>query len=292
MVSMSKGLKTILRSCRDLSVDMIAYPLSYFIRILPIRIRTKISTRIKSTGALDYPSASIRMCVESPTELGRLRSCIKEPGTVAWLDEFMGPDDILYDIGANVGAYSLIAAARIGTGNGMVVSFEPSFRNFVRLNENIELNGFSERVIPVAVALADVSTIVTFQFSSREGGAALHNIAGTTQRTNARQPVSTSKVLAMPLSDLVEKLGLPHPTLIKLDVDGPEFEVLKGAGSLLGEPALKTILVEVEPDPVMRENVRELLEGFGWTLKSRNRHYGNAVDEDWIWVRAPGSLSV
>ena len=59
----------------------------------------------------------------------------KEPWTVAWLDDSVRPGDVVYDIGANVGVFSLIAAANLD-GQGSVVAFEPGYANFSRLCEN------------------------------------------------------------------------------------------------------------------------------------------------------------
>jgi FkbM family methyltransferase len=265
--------------------SIVAFPGSILVNVLPKAVRVSFRERTRIIGQMDYPSAELKMRVDSVTEIGRLKSCMKEPGTAAWLDEHMGPDDVLYDIGANVGAYSLIAGTRARGGNGKVVSFEPSFRNFSRLNENIELNGLADRIIPISLALSDAEGIVGFEFSSDEIGAALHNMDGSTVRTNARSAVSTMSVLTARLADVVERYDLPRPTLIKLDVDGPEFEILVGAGALLEDPGLKTILVEVEPDPAMRQRLSAHLEARGWKLHSRNNHFGNAVDEDWVWIR-------
>lgn len=280
-----RAVKAPLRAIRNAAASGAALPLSVALNVMPRLVRVRINARTRLTGTMDYRPSPIRMHVDSLTELGRLRSCIKEPGTVAWLEEFMGSDDVLYDIGANVGAYSLIAASKVMNGNGKVVSFEPSYRNFSRLNENLELNGVSEKVIPISVALSNSVDIARFRFSSVEIGAALHNMEGATLRRNARPSVAVSNVLTMPLDQLVPMFDLPMPTMIKLDVDGPELEILQGAATILEHPGLRTIQIEVEPDQAARARITDLLESKGWTLRSRNTHYGDAVDEDWVWVR-------
>src|SRR5438046_1543914 len=76
-------------------------------------------------GRLDYPGADLRIGVTSRTEiLSRLRPCEKEPWTVAWLERTVRPGDVLWDVGANVGAYSLIAAS-LGREAAQIVAVEP-----------------------------------------------------------------------------------------------------------------------------------------------------------------------
>src|SRR5262245_23889981 len=64
-----------------------------------------------SVVPLDYDAHSVRLLATSPMERKwRARSCKKEPWTVAWIEESMGSGGVLYDVGANVGTFSLVAA--------------------------------------------------------------------------------------------------------------------------------------------------------------------------------------
>lgn len=269
-----------------MAVAITAFPLVQIITALPRRVRVRIREFTPITGRLDYPKRPIHMYIDSPAEFARVRSCIKEPETVAWLEEFMGPDDVLYDIGANVGAYSLIAASRIGNGKGKVLSFEPSYLNYFRLNQNIALNGLSEHIATFPVALSDRSGMTIFRFSSTRIGDALHSMDGVSQHIHATPSVASSHVLMDRIDSLVERFHLPLPSLIKLDVDGPEYEVLLGAGKLLQHEGLRSIALEMEADESRRKRIEELLVAHGWRLYRRQKHYGNAVDEDWVWIRA------
>ena len=85
---------------------------------------------------LDYPGAKILMEAETQQEMGyRIHSCQKEPWTVAMIER-MQPGDVLYDIGANVGAYTLVAAAL----HHRVVAIEPGYANYARLCQNPTMN--------------------------------------------------------------------------------------------------------------------------------------------------------
>src|SRR6185436_17615377 len=96
---------------------------------------------------LDFPDHDIWLRATFPSERKwRARACAKEPWTVRWLQEHVGRGEVLYYIGANVGAFSLIAAIARGAS---VVAFEPGYATFARLCENIQLNGCGEAIVPV-----------------------------------------------------------------------------------------------------------------------------------------------
>ena len=88
----------------------------------------------------------------------------------------MRPGDVVYDIGANVGVFSLIAAANLG-GDGTVVAFEPGFATFARLCENIRLNNFTRVIIPVPVPLSHQSGLQRFRCKSMEPGQSRHRFS-------------------------------------------------------------------------------------------------------------------
>src|SRR2546423_5415633 len=105
-------------------------------------------------GRLDYDGAEILVGVTSRAEiLSRLRPCAKEPWTVRWLERNLREGDVLYDVGANIGAYSLIADA-LGRG-ARVVAIEPAYANYAALCDNVLLNGRGDRIVPLPVALAE-----------------------------------------------------------------------------------------------------------------------------------------
>ena len=104
-------------------------------------------------GRIDYGGADIVIGVTSRTEiLSRLRPCAKEPWTVAWLERTLRAGDVFYDVGANVGAYSLVAAA-LGRAE-RVVAVEPGYASYAALCDNIVLNGRQDVVVPLPAVLA------------------------------------------------------------------------------------------------------------------------------------------
>jgi len=198
-------------------------------------------------GKLDYAAVEVRMyCTTEIEQRFRLGACIKEPWTVAWIESFP-PHSVLYDIGANVGSYTLLAAALGHT----VVAIEPTFANYNRLCENVLLNDLGSRVIPLCLGLGNVGECQTMAQEPTPGW------SGGTKRLRA--PV-------VPLLDLVPLLGLPVPQYVKLDVDGAELQVLQGASCdaqqmLVEMPRHQEALLEQQLQRLGYELVQRFDEG-------------------------------
>ena len=234
-------------------------------------------------GRLDYAPRPIDMCVNSPWQAYRLHSCAKEPETVRWLESELRPGDTLYDIGANVGAYSLVAFA-VTHGAAKVIAFEPGFGTFAELCRNIHLNHAEQSVTPISIALSDRTTLAEFRYSETTPGAALHNWeASAAGETHPPELVLPTVIYR--LDDLVSALDLPLPTLIKLDVDGPEAEVLGGADQALSNPALRSCLVELDIRTQTYEDVVQLLAGKGFRIQSRHVRGGDGPLHNVIFSR-------
>ncbi|MGE3274309.1 MAG: FkbM family methyltransferase [Vicinamibacterales bacterium] len=225
---------------------------------------------------LDFPDAEIRMRVTSKAERVRLRACAKEPWTVAWIRQFR-PDEVFYDIGANVGAYSLVAAAN-PAGGARVVAFEPSYPNVNALCANVVLNDLASRITPLPVALADANAASVLNLIGLAPGGARHTLgAGAPGEAPTVYP---QPVLTFRLDDLVEQAALPLPNHIKLDVDGGEFAVLGGAARVLASPGLRSVLIEISTE--LSDAVTGALEGHGLHLQSRVR-VRNKAGEYRVW---------
>jgi FkbM family methyltransferase len=188
-------------------------------------------------GRIDYEGAEVLIGVTSRAEIiSRLRPVAKEPWTVRWLEQTGRPGDVFYDIGANVGSYSLIAAA-LGL---RVVAFEPGYASYAALCDNIVLNRRGDTITPLPAVLAEHTGLATLGYSDVVAGAAEHTLDSSGEAAY-RQPV-----LAYRLDDLVDQFGLPLPALLKVDVDGAEASVLAGGARTLAEEGLRSVLVEIE----------------------------------------------
>jgi FkbM family methyltransferase len=178
---------------------------------------------------------------------------------VDWLERSIRDGDVIYDVGANVGAYSLVAARMA---DATVIAFEPAFANYQSLCENVLLNDLAARVMPLPVGLAESTGLAWLACDDTAAGAATHSLGGDNVRALYRQPV-----LAYALDDLISVFGLPAPTVLKVDVDGAETIVLAGARATLARPALRTILIEV--DETQTDGVLRLMGDAGLQLVAR-----------------------
>ena len=232
-------------------------------------IELKGSINVK--GKMDYARHDIYLHVDSLIEYEtRLHSCEKEPDTVKWIEDFMRPGDIFYDIGANVGAYSLVAA-KCFAGTVKVYAFEPAFLNFSQLCRNIFLNNSQDAVFPLSVALSDKTSIDDLNFHDLVPGGSLHTLGETIDHKGERfTPVAVQRMLSFRLDDLIDQFKIPTPSHIKIDVDGIEKAVLEGAQTALSSPSLRSIDVEL---PEGERDITEFLQGKGFKLHSQHKRW-------------------
>lgn len=181
-------------------------------------------------------------------------SYIGEPDMVEWLKTSLKPGDVLWDIGANVGAYSILAA-KLCPG-ASVIAFEPFIPNFAHLWENIVLNGVTLQVFPVCAGLTDKTAPTALAVIDPRAGSAGHQVgeAGGKLRQS---------VIAARGDDLRTRLGLASPTLLKLDIDGLEVIAVEGLGETLRTPGLREVMIEIEQDK-SEKPVQALCEAAGF----------------------------
>lgn len=216
---------------------------------------------------LDFDGCDIYLHATAEPELRwRAFSCAKEPWTVEWLQQRLSKGDVLYDVGANVGAFSLIAAKHCGA---TVVAFEPGYASFARLCENVQLNACADRIIPVPLPLSDRSGMLGLRYRSLEPGQSRHRMgdAAWGPQDSASPKRYVQPVCAMALDAAVSTFELPLPVAMKIDVDGAEMRVLRGASSLLAGTSLRSLLVEIDRDQF--DEVQKLLADAGFALENR-----------------------
>jgi len=207
----------------------------------------------------------------------------KEPETIAWLNKIK-TNSIIYDIGANVGVYSIYAAA---IRDCRVWSFEPSFLNLELLFRNIQTNNLQDKITIVPLSLSNKSQIEDFYMQEGDniwGGA--HNSSGSnrSQDGTEMQKFKTSSQMALSLDDLVNIFSLPTPSHIKIDVDGLEDRVLQGGLKTFGNT--KSILIEIDAKNTdQNREIQGVLSNLGFVkLVSIDRI---SLEENQIWVK-PG----
>jgi len=164
----------------------------------------------------------------------------KEPETLDWLDTELRPQDVFWDIGANIGLYSLYAAKRCPSAR--IHAFEPEARNFSQLQLNLALNR-CDNVAAHQVGVADQVRMSRLYLSRHEAGAAMHSVGrpGPWNAADTSQPCR-----AVSIDALVADEHWLCPSLLKIDVDGLEQEILDGARRTLQSGRIRSLLIETE----------------------------------------------
>jgi FkbM family methyltransferase len=243
------------------------------IRILPVRLKLSIKSGLHITKKIDFEKRDIFLNVESLLEYTtRSFSCAKEPEMANWFETFFREGDVFYDIGANVGPYSLVAS-KMFEGKIKVYAFEPGFPNFSQLSKNVFINNGQESIIPVQIALSDQTEISIFHYSNLIPGGANHALGKPIDyKGEVFKPVFKQPIIAFRLDDFITLFCIPTPNHIKIDVDGIEFRILKGAEQTLRGPTLRSLMVEIdEANPEMTKMVQFLYDQ-GFSIYSKYKY--------------------
>ena len=203
----------------------------------------------------------------------------KEPGTIQWLSQILRPDDIFFDIGANVGTYSIFAAREMGL-HGYVYAFEPHLANAASLLQNIEANDLLDKIHVISVPLADQDGFGPFHYHSIESSRSQSQFGEPVIDGKTFRPAVTELKYGTRLDALLDTGIIPAPTIIKIDVDGLEAEILDGMKSLLASTkAPRSIQVELSKDNA--DEVISQMNAAGYELVSRHwtQSRQGAIDE-------------
>lgn len=236
--------------------------------VLGLRLRRMLTVekRLKVDGSKLIFSA------ESWVELTRSQN-VTEGWTAAWV-RGLPSGAVLWDVGANVGVFALLAAETPNVRH--VVAIEPSVFNFTGLVRNIMLNRLSAKVTPLPVGLGDTTGRLDFNLQNLKEGGSMHSFAGIFPfKDRSVTPAASYGCLCYRLDDLVRIDGLPFPSHLKIDIDGLERTVLEGGRTVLADPRLVAIQVEVmdtEADLPRRREIVAMLEPLGWTLTETIPH--------------------
>lgn len=209
---------------------------------IKVVVAPKIKGEIEGQEVSTVEGKGIKASFYTPNDTTKWRAktlFTKEPVTIDWIDS-MTLNDVLYDIGANVGSYSVYAGIK-----GMnVYSFEPGSENYALLVRNLKLNNIKPQAY--CMALTDIPKAGILYESSEEAGSACHTFNQEVDHSLQPRTSSISQgCLGIPMDDMVDMYGLPTPQHLKIDVDGLEHLVIKGASKIL--KTVKSLLIEINP---------------------------------------------
>lgn len=159
---------------------------------------------------------------------GNIYCGLHEFEDMTFLLHFLRKDDLFVDIGANIGSYTILSASEVGT---KTISIEPLPQTFDTLKTNIGLNKVSDNVRALNVGLGREEGVLKFTKSF-----------DTVNHVATKDEKDTIDV---PVEKLDNIVSMDKPTLIKMDVEGYETEVLAGMHNTLSNPNLKAIIIEL-----------------------------------------------
>jgi len=184
---------------------------------------------------INWNGHKIKFYLSSMSTYSRSKTCVwGEPITIKWIDGFKN-GEIFYDIGANVGIFSLYAAKK----GCKVFAFEPTFHSYYVLNQNIILNNLDIKAFCIAL---DKEFCVNNMY--------LVNLEDSQTRAYFNDDVENTKYIQGIVAMNVDKLTkmLLFPTHIKIDIDGNEKNVIEGMKNTLKDKRLKSVLIEIKGD--------------------------------------------
>jgi FkbM family methyltransferase len=221
---------------------------------------------LERTIAVDTPRGSLSFVPLGKGAAGRGLSILtKQPATLEWIDAFQ-PNGVLWDVGANVGLYTLYAALR---GDTKVVAFEPAAVNYFLLAANCEVNGFQDRVDCLLAGLGRAHAIERLEVSQF---APAQSFSFREKRVDygGRQAA-----LVLSIDELVEDYGLACPNYIKIDVPALTEAIIDGGRRTLSRPEVRSVHVEIAEGSKTGRLISRALTALGFVAAERARHGGS-----------------
>jgi FkbM family methyltransferase len=192
-----------------------------------------------------------------------------EPETSALVDMLLQPGDTFIDIGGHVGFFSMLAAGLVGP-TGRVYVFEPERANYAHLLTHIALNNF-HHVFPFQWAVGHRTAVVDFFTNfDNDGGHALWEPGRHPFNQKSRQQVSKESVFLVNLDDIFGSAQPGFAKLIKIDTEGNEANVLRGARNFLSRAQVPAVITEINQFGLAQlgsseQELRTLMTDLGYT---------------------------
>ncbi len=206
---------------------------------------------------------------------------LKEPETLEWIDSFNNLDDLIFwDIGANIGLYSIYNVLK--NRNSISIAFEPSSSNLRVLTRNISINNLEEKILVVPIPLTNKKNefLMMKEGQFKEGGAL--NSFGESWNFEGKDFKSKMnyKLIGTSINYFLDNDILDIPDHIKIDVDGIEHLILDGASKYLNHQKIKSISVEINENFTDQyENVLQIMKNNNFILLHK-KHNKEIVDSN------------
>lgn len=204
---------------------------------------------------------------DSIVEQRQINTSVNEAKVIKRITERSNPGSTVFDIGGNIGVHACLVRKSMGkSNNNEVISFEPHPNNAQRLRQNAKLNEVDVHV--EQVALFDREGTMTLHSVSENPGEGKHALKTKAEKNNLEK----IEVETIPGDLYIEKKALSYPNVIKIDVEGAEYQVLSGLSDTLEKDACRSVFVEVHNSklPVFDSNekkIKQILRNSGFELR-------------------------
>jgi len=247
--------------------------------------RMIMSVRPAFLGALLKKLLFIRR-IETDTLMGRfyldpasylglklLETGLYEPGMLETVKHFLEPGGVFVDVGANEGYFTVVGSNRVGS-DGRVVAVEPQSRLQAVLERNLALNGCKNVALePVAI-------------SDQRGQAVLHLTPGVNNSASSlirptRYMLARETVSCATLEEIFDRCKIEVCDLLKIDIEGWEYEAVLGSPALFRDRRVKAVALELHPNLLARRGLD------GGKIESFLVESGYRRQPDWptlVWV--------
>lgn len=205
------------------------------------------------TRTLSVGDVTVEMQQKHIGEFDHIRAHHNETWLANNLVEELEPADCFWDIGGNVGIYTLLAAAC----DADVVTFEPWLENAATIERNLRRNNLTARISPKALAKESGPREFTLDERGTPG-------SGRGSLIDSWQDGQTQIVECVRGDVAIDRDGLPVPSIVKIDVEGAELEVLEGFGDYLTDIEL----LYCELHGINDTEVRGLLQDSGFEIEA------------------------
>ncbi len=256
--------------------------LLYRLQLLPAALRASVQGHLTevlltNTITMETPTGNLSFVALGRSGARRgVTMLTKQPVTIEWIDRFR-PNSVFWDVGANVGVYTLYAALR---GDTRVVAFEPAAVNYFLLAANCEANRFDDRVQCLLAGLSNERAVASLEVSQFNAAQSFSFLGKEDRPYRGRQAA-----LVFSMDQLVEEFGLACPNYIKIDVPGLSEEILLGGARTLRRLEVREVHIEVRETSSGGKRMVDALKRCGLVPTGSHAHGSS----DTIFVREPSA---
>jgi FkbM family methyltransferase len=215
----------------------------------------KINARLFPRGeVVQLPHGALLYCPPDPHFFGFVLGT-HDPHISDLLGQLVVPGSVCVDVGANIGYFSVIMARLCGS-NGEVWSYEPVSENYQVFCQNVSLaNGANQIIRPIHAAVSDNEQALRI---IRKGFSTLHEVGALEEGASTDADCVESVTLEGEYRSKIRR----EISVLKVDVEGHEWPVIRGCESLIAERVVRHIIIEVTPSPEARL-IQEVFERHG-----------------------------